>query len=63
MKVVEESWNEEGVEGWGCFVFKEKLKRLNEKLKVWNKEEFGFVDQNIIALRDKLHEFDICKLQ
>lgn len=28
LDVVENSWYEEGIQGWGCFVFKEKLKRL-----------------------------------
>lgn len=39
-------------------MFKEKLKRLKETLKVWNKEIFGHIDQNINTLRDELHALD-----
>lgn len=42
--VVEDSWKEEGINGWDSYVFKEKMKRLKEKLKIWNKECFGNIN-------------------
>lgn len=45
--------------GRGCFVFKEKLKRLKEKLKVWNKESFGQIDKKIATLKGEIEKLDI----
>lgn len=59
MSVVENSWNEEGIEGWGWFVFKEKLKRLKETLKTWNEQQFGSIYQSIKSLHEEIKEMDI----
>lgn len=40
-KAVSESWSQSQQRGWGAFVLKEKIKRLKERLKRWNKEQFG----------------------
>lgn len=36
MGAVEKAWKEEEIRGWGGYVFKEKLKRLQIALKEWN---------------------------
>lgn len=56
---MENSWKEEGITGWGSFVFKEKLKRLKIALKSWNDNNFGSIDQNIAALRNEISELDL----
>lgn len=56
---VVESWRDEEIEGWGSFVLKEKLKRLKKALKVWNKERFGNLDEEVKELRGELHSLDI----
>ena len=37
-KTVQECWSSTQQRGWGGFVLKEKIKRLKERLKIWNKE-------------------------
>lgn len=56
---MEESWNEVGIEGWGCYVVKEKLKRLREKLKIWNRDHFGNLDARVDKLREELLALDL----
>ncbi|XP_057793237.1 uncharacterized protein LOC131009849 [Salvia miltiorrhiza] len=55
-RVVRESWNRNDFSGWKCYVFKEKLKRLKEDLKKWNKESFGSIDQNLEKLKTEINE-------
>ncbi|XP_057780084.1 uncharacterized protein LOC130998691 [Salvia miltiorrhiza] len=57
-EVVRESWNRSGIRGWSCFVFKEKMKRLKNDLKKWNKSTFGVIDENIESLRDEIQKWD-----
>lgn len=52
--IVEKSW----ISGWGCYVFKEKLKRLKEELKKWNVQSFGSLDLSIANLRNEIHTLD-----
>ncbi|GAU41394.1 hypothetical protein TSUD_244790 [Trifolium subterraneum] len=40
-------------------VFKEKLKLLKEKLKMWNKGVFGAVDLNLESFVEELNELDV----
>ncbi|XP_058721686.1 uncharacterized protein LOC131593278 [Vicia villosa] len=44
---VEKEWNAFRVEGRGDFVLKEKLRLLKERLRWWNKEEFGKIDLEV----------------
>ena len=37
-KIVKECWTQTQLSGWGGFALKEKIKRLKERLKSWNKE-------------------------
>lgn len=52
------SWVGLKVDGWKAFAFKEKLKLMKEKLKVWNKEVFGNLDNKIDSLIADLNSFD-----
>lgn len=56
--MVEESWRADGIEGWGGFVLKEKIKRLKETLKNWNREHFNHLDQKISFLRKEIQILD-----
>ena len=40
-KIVNECWTQTQQSGWGGIALKEKIKRLKERLKLWNKEQFG----------------------
>lgn len=57
-EVVERSWKEGGLEGWGSFILKEKLKRLKLVLKEWNSRKFGAMEQNIKDLRKEVKRLD-----
>lgn len=39
-------------------MFKEKLKRLKEALKIWNRDQFGSTDTKISLLREEIHALD-----
>jgi hypothetical protein len=41
------------------FIFKEKLKGLKAKLKVWNKEVYGAFDTKILFLVEEVKEKDL----
>ncbi|XP_057803588.1 uncharacterized protein LOC131018916 [Salvia miltiorrhiza] len=57
-QVVRESWQKSGITGWSCYVFKEKMKRLKEDLRKWNKSTFGHVEENVIQLKDQIMKWD-----
>lgn len=57
-EVVERSWGQGGIKGWGSFMTKEKLKRLKGELKEWNLCSFGSIKQNIKSLREAFHKLD-----
>lgn len=57
-EVVAGSWSEGGIEGWGCYVFKEKLKRLKGALKSWNRDHFGNLDNKIFSLKEEIQRLD-----
>ncbi|GAU48536.1 hypothetical protein TSUD_282880 [Trifolium subterraneum] len=53
---VEKTWNKLNVEGKKAFVIKEKLKRLKEELRRWNRDVFGILDLNIENIVRELNE-------
>lgn len=55
---MEKSWKEDGITGWGSYVFKEKLKRLKEALKKWNQDQFGNMEAKIKMLREEIQNLD-----
>lgn len=68
MKFVEEEWENLQVEGWGAYVFKEKLKALKNKLKDWNKQVFGDInnrrkdvvrDMNLLDANSEFDDLDV----
>lgn len=44
LKVAEETRKNAQVNGWAEFIHLQKLRVIKEKLKVWNKEEFGVIN-------------------
>ncbi|PNX97063.1 cysteine-rich receptor-like protein kinase, partial [Trifolium pratense] len=55
---VEKVWNNLSINGKKAFVIKEKLKRLKEELKIWNKEVFGILDLNIEKTVKELNDVE-----
>ncbi|MCI00463.1 hypothetical protein A2U01_0021482, partial [Trifolium medium] len=56
--LVENLWVTLPSKGKKAFVLKEKLKRLKEELKGWNKEVFGVLDMNIESTVKELNEVE-----
>ncbi|XP_057775424.1 uncharacterized protein LOC130994398 [Salvia miltiorrhiza] len=56
--LVRRVWEETTVEGWGCFVLKEKLKALRTALKEWNRTSFGHFDDEIKKGKAELQQWD-----
>ncbi|PNX83060.1 cysteine-rich receptor-like protein kinase [Trifolium pratense] len=51
-------WRNLDIKGKKAFVIKEKLKMLKEGLKVWNREDFGILDLNIVKTVHELNEME-----
>ncbi|XP_057790861.1 uncharacterized protein LOC131007971 [Salvia miltiorrhiza] len=51
-------WTGNDIEGWSFFVVKEKLKKLKEALKVWNRSSFGEIGNKIHELQKELQDKD-----
>lgn len=55
---VTDAWNSISVAGWASYRMKEKLKQLKLKLKEWNTNVFGVVDNNINRIEIALNDID-----
>ncbi|KAK2435690.1 hypothetical protein QL285_020733 [Trifolium repens] len=55
---VTEFWEKTVIKGKKAFILKEKLKKLKESLKVWNREVFGLMDLNINKTVKELNEVE-----
>lgn len=47
LSLVEEVWTSANIQGQKLFIYKEKLKLLNLRLKAWNVEVFGNFDLQV----------------
>lgn len=59
MTLAKETWNEVQVVGWAGFILVQKLKAIKDRLKIWNKEEFGDVNSALQDNEAKLHQLDM----
>ena len=57
-KVVFDSWSSNPQSGWGGFVLKEKIKALKQKIKVWNKEQFGDTFRKFKKIEEDLNKME-----
>ena len=56
--VVQECWQSHNQGGWGGLMLKEKLKRLKQRLKEWNKEQFGDTFKKFKKVEGELNQFE-----
>jgi hypothetical protein len=56
--VVEEAWRNAGVSGWMSFILIEKLKMLKSNIKLWNKAEYGGMEEKVEKLVEEIQELD-----
>ena len=57
-KTVEESWKSNQQKGWGGYVLKEKIKALKNRLKVWNREQFGDTFKKYTKIQEELNKME-----
>ena len=58
-KVVCDWWTSHSIQGWGGYVLKEKMKGLKQRLKVWNKEQFGDIQKKISRIELELNMLEV----
>lgn len=58
-KIVENAWKSDEFDGWFGYRVKEKLKRVKDELKKWNRESFGNIDNKVDKLKQEIHELDM----
>jgi hypothetical protein len=56
--IVEEEWRNGSLSGWMGYILKEKLKKLKLRLKEWNTEEYGGMEDRITKLVEEIAEVD-----
>ena len=54
-KVVSKWWSTNSIRGWGGNVLKEKIKGLKQRLKIWNKGQFGDIQRKMIRTERELN--------
>ncbi|XP_058180157.1 uncharacterized protein LOC131298697 [Rhododendron vialii] len=59
MRIAKETWEEVQINGWAGFIFLQKLKAIKDKLRVWNKEEFGDLNCALQECEAALHQLDV----
>ena len=52
-------WATQMVNGWISYVLKEKLKGFKSRLKVWNKDEYGGLENRMLGIVDEIKELDV----
>ncbi|PNX95639.1 cysteine-rich receptor-like protein kinase, partial [Trifolium pratense] len=55
---VKQTWENMDIRGKKAFVLKEKLRKMKDNLKVWNREVFGILDLNIYKTVKELNEVE-----
>ncbi|KAL8525971.1 hypothetical protein ACS0TY_015259 [Phlomoides rotata] len=56
---VSSKWQSYSIEGWGCYVVKEKFKCLTKDLKSWNRMVFSTIEKNIEKQSDVIQKLDL----
>ncbi|XP_058180127.1 uncharacterized protein LOC131298670 [Rhododendron vialii] len=59
MAIAKDTWENTQVSGWAGYMILQKCRAIKEKLKVWNKEEFGDVNSVLQIIEAELHQFDL----
>lgn len=57
-ELVHQCWTAHQPSGWGGYVLKEKLKRLKQKMKIWNKEQFGDTFKKVKRIESELNKLE-----
>lgn len=57
-KAVQDSWTSNQLRGWGGFVLKEKIKRLKDSIKVWNRDHYGDTLKKYMKIQEDMNKFE-----
>ena len=57
--IVKECWLSQQQSGWGGFVLKEKIKKLKERLKTWNRDRFGDTLKKYKKIEGELNQLEV----
>ncbi|XP_058181333.1 uncharacterized protein LOC131299773 [Rhododendron vialii] len=57
--IAKETWENTQVGGWAGHIILQKFRAIRNKLKVWNKEEFGDINTALQKKETELHQFDL----
>ena len=57
-KIIKETWSNSQQSGWGGYVLKQKIKQLKERMKLWNKEQFGNTLTNMQKIEAELNKLE-----
>lgn len=57
-KIIKETWSNSQQSGWGGYVLKQKIKQLKERMKLWNKEQFGDTLINMQKIEAELNKLE-----
>ena len=57
--MVSDWWTSQSIRGWGGYVLKEKVKGLKQRLKVWDKEQFGKIQKKINRIEQELNLLEV----
>ena len=56
--IVKECWTNTQPRGWGGFAFKEKIKKFKERMKLWNREQFGDTLKKVQGIEADLNKLE-----
>ncbi|XP_058223301.1 uncharacterized protein LOC131333018 [Rhododendron vialii] len=59
LKVAKEAWESCQVYGWAGFVIVQKLRAVKNRLKQWNKEDFGNVFTGLESCQETIYKLDL----
>lgn len=57
-KLVHQCWTSHQQPGWGGYVLKEKFKRLKQRMKSWNKEQYGYTFKKVKKIESELNKLE-----
>jgi len=57
-ETIHNCWTSNQQPGWGSYVLKEKIKRLKQSLKSWNKGKFGDTLKKVKIIEEELNKLE-----
>ena len=55
---MQDCWTSHQERGWGGYVLKRKIKRLKERLKIWNRNQYDDTFKKFKKIEDELNKME-----